>query len=248
MREIMDSVNAGRGTVGRLVKDDGLYRDAREIAGEVERVVANLREVTAEARQAVAEFNGKLAGKEGAAAQGLAADLRQTMTHARDAMADLAENAEALKRNFFFRGFFNRRGYFDLDDIDAEAYRGGVLEGPDRRALRIWIDAVYLFTADARGVEQLTPEGRARIDSAMSQFLRYSESSPLVIEGYAEGATTNARYVVAQRRAQLVRDYVLEKFMLDGNRVGTIALGERAPESPTGSTWRGIALALFVPR
>jgi phospholipid/cholesterol/gamma-HCH transport system substrate-binding protein len=248
MREIVDGINAGRGTVGSLVKDDRLYNDARAVAGEVEQIVANLREVTAEARRAVAEFNARLLGKEGTAAEGLAADLRQTVTHARDAMSDLAENAEALKRNFFFRGFFNRRGYFDLNDIEVEAYRNGALEGTDRRALRIWIDATFLFAADAGGVEQLTPGGQARIDSAMSQVLRYPRSSPLVVEGYASGATTEDRYVVAQRRAQLVREYVLDKYMLDGNRVGAIALGERAPTSPTGNTWHGVALALFVPR
>ena len=45
-----------------------------------------------------------------------------------------AENMEALKRNFFFRGFFNDRGYFNLADISPAAYRQGVLTaGGDRR-------------------------------------------------------------------------------------------------------------------
>ena len=40
-------------------------------------------------------------------------------------MADLAENTEALKRNFLFRGFFNKRGYFDLDDVSVAAVSAG---------------------------------------------------------------------------------------------------------------------------
>ncbi len=247
MRRIIENVNAGRGTVGRLIHDDALYRDARRIAAETERVVANLREVANQARQAVTDFNANATGKDGPA-RGLASDLRQTITHARDAMADLADNAEALKRNFFFRGFFNRRGYFDLDDIDAETYRSGALEGKDRKALRIWIDASYLFTTDARGVDQLTDEGKTRIDSAMSQFVRYPPGSPLVVEGYAEGATLDARYLASRHRASIVAEYVMAKYSLDSNRVGVIALGTDAPQSPAGGTWRGIALALFAPR
>lgn len=250
MRVVMDSVAAGRGTVGRLIHDDVLYRDARRIAAEAEKVVANLREVSVQARQAVTDFNGKISGKEGTA-QGLAADLRQTVAHARDAMADLAENAEALKRNFFFRGFFNNRGYFDLDDIAPDAYRAGALGGKDRRVLRIWIAAEHLFERDESAVEQLSEQGRIRLDSAMSEFLSYPPNTPLVVEGYADEATVDQRYVVARRRASLVRDYIISKFTLDANRVGVIALGNTPPPSadlPAGSPVRGIGLALFVAR
>ncbi len=250
MRLVMDDVAGGRGTVGRLLHDDALYRDAQRIAAEAEQVVANLRQVAEQARQAVTDFNGKISGREGSA-QGLAADLRQTVAHARDAMADLADDAEALKRNFLFRGFFNRRGYFDLDDVSPEAYRSGALAGKDRRALRIWLDASYLFETDGQGGERLTDQGRARLDSAMSQFLKYPPTSPLVVEGYADEPTADARYVQARRRASLVRAYLTSKFSLDGNRVGLIALGNQAPASadpPSGMSLRGVALALFVPR
>jgi phospholipid/cholesterol/gamma-HCH transport system substrate-binding protein len=247
MSVIVENLSEGRGTVGRLLRDDALYQDARRIADETERVVANLREVANQTRQAVTDFNGNAAGRDGQV-QGLAADLRQTITHARAAMADLADNADALKRNFLFRGFFNRRGYFDLDDMDTASYRSGALEDKDRKALRIWVNAEYLFRTDERGIEQLTDEGKARIDSAMSQFVRYPPSSPLVIEGYAEAPTGDARYLSSRHRASLVAEYVTSKYSLDSNRVGIMALGSEAPQSPTGTTWRGVALALFAPR
>jgi len=247
MRVVIDEISAGRGTIGRLLKDDALYRDARAIAAQAEQVVANLRHVAEEARRVVTDVNAKLNRKDGPA-QGIAADLRETLAHARDAMSDLAENAEALKRNFFFRGYFNRRGYFDLDDLSPEEYRKGGLEGADRRALRLWIDAAYLFRTDAAGVEQLTEEGMARVDSAMSQFLSEPSNAPLVIEGYADGPTAEARYRLSRRRASLVREYVIRKYTLDANRVGQVALGHEASGSPAGDRWQGVALALFVPR
>ena len=94
-------------------------------------------------------------------------------------MADMAETTEALKHNFLFRGFFNRRGYFDLADVSVDAYRQGVLENKERRALRIWIKAELLFERDAKGVERLSDRRRGRLDSAMSQFVRYPRRARL---------------------------------------------------------------------
>ena len=47
----------------------------------------------------------------------------------------MAENMEALKQNWFFRGYFNRRGFFDLDSVSLEDYRQGkVAPERDRKA------------------------------------------------------------------------------------------------------------------
>ena len=58
--------------------------------------------------------------------QGMTASVKQTMDDARAAMAGFAENMDALKHNFLLRGFFNRRGYFDLAQISPADYRQGV--------------------------------------------------------------------------------------------------------------------------
>jgi len=161
-------------------------------------------------------------------------------------MADLAENTEALKRNFLFRGFFNRRGYFDLDEISVDQYRRGALETRDRRALRIWLAADVLFERDGNGKERLSTEGQARVDSAMSTFVQYPRDSPFVVEGYAREVTNDRRYLASRYRSQLVRDYIVAKFGLNPNYVASMPLGEKAVGSPDGNHWDGVALALFV--
>jgi hypothetical protein len=45
-----------------------------------------------------------------------------------------------------------------------------------------------------------------------------------------------------------VRDYIIERFHLDPGTVGLVPLGSEAIGSPQGSTWSGIALAVFVER
>lgn len=234
-------VRAGRGTVGRLITDDSLYDSARAIAGDAEKAVASLRQAAEEARAAVADFRS-----DGGPVKGIAGDLQQTLTLARDAMHNLEENTEALKRNFFFRGFFNRRGYFDLEDISVQEYRAGALENGDRRALRIWASADVLFETDAEGRERLTDGGRARLDSAMAEFVKYPRTTPFVVEGYAEAATADERFLMSRLRADLVRDYVVGKFGLDPNYITTMAMGSEASGSPAGNRWDGVALAVFV--
>ena len=140
-QQIIERIRAGEGTIGKLINDDTLYRRATEIATEaksvmenVKAVVENVKEVSNEARRAISDFRSK-----DGPAQGLMADMRVTLAQAREATADLADNMEAMKHNFLLRGFFNRRGYFDLDAISPAEYRKGVLENGKRKAMRIWL-------------------------------------------------------------------------------------------------------------
>jgi phospholipid/cholesterol/gamma-HCH transport system substrate-binding protein len=240
---VVSGVRAGRGTIGKLMTDDALYVSAKSIAADAQKTVATLREAANDAKGAIADFRG-----DGGPMKGVTADLHQTLASARDAMADLAENAEALKRNFLFRGFFNKRGYFDLQDVSVQQYRQGTLETKDRRVLRIWAASAVLFETDANGREVLADGGRARLDSAMAEFVKYPRTSPLVVEGYAPEGTGDARYLLSRARAQLVRDYIVGKFGLDPNAVAIMPMGGEAQGSPNGDRWDGVALALFAPR
>jgi phospholipid/cholesterol/gamma-HCH transport system substrate-binding protein len=238
---IVAGVKAGKGTIGQLLTDDALFKRANEIAAEAERAMANVRQATEEARGALADLRGT-----DGPVTGLSRDLQRTLEAARDAMTDLAENTEALKRSFFFRGYFTRRGYFDLDDVSVEAYRKGVLAGPDRRPLKIWLHADLLFERDAGGRERLSDGGRARIDSAMSTFVKYPASSLFVIEGYAQRPTANERFLVSRARAEVVKDYILGKFGWNPSSTTIMPMGDEAAESPDGNRWDGAALTVFV--
>ena len=239
---IVSNVRQGRGSVGKLLTDDALFTSVKAMARDAEKAMATVREASEDAKAAIADLRG-----DKGPVKGLTGDVQQTLQSARDAMTDLAETTEALKRNFLFRGFFNRRGYFDLDDVSVAQYREGALQTKDRRVLRIWLGADVLFERDADGVERLTEGGMVRLDSAMSQFLRYPLKNPFVVEGYAQDATGDARYLSSRTRAQLVRDYLAGKFKLDANYLAIMPMGAEAPGSPSGKEWNGVSLALFVP-
>ena len=242
-QRIVADLQAGRGTIGKLMKDDALYTRAREIAEEAKAVVANVKEVSIETRRAIADFRSK-----DGPAQGLMADMRVTVNQAREAVSDLADNMEALKHNFLLRGFFNRRGYFDLDAISPVDYRSGVLENGKRRAVRIWLGADMLFDKLADGTPVLSEDGKARIDSAMSTYLKYVPSYPLVVEGYATQGIKNERWRRAQLWSGIVREYLLQRYDLLPQSTGFISLGNDAKGSPTDGPWDGVAIALFIDR
>ena len=106
-------------------------------------------------------------------------------------------------------------------------------------------------TTDAigmRAAESLSSDGRARLDQAMAELLRYPRNSPLIIEGYALGDTRDERFLRAAERARQVREYVVAKYGVPPNYVATMPLGSEAEGSPDGKQWDGVALALWVDR
>jgi phospholipid/cholesterol/gamma-HCH transport system substrate-binding protein len=241
-RGIVTDVRSGQGSIGRLLTDDTLYERLTGIGREAEQTVRNLRETTDRARVAVDGFTAP-----NGTSQQITQTLRNTLSEVQEVTSDLAEGTEALKRNFLFRGFFRQRGFFDLDTISSQAYQSGILEGTDRTALRIWVDAAVLFTRNPDGTEQLTDEGRRRLDSVMADLVRYPRDSPLIVEGYADAGEGGAPYLVSVDRAQLVRAYLLGRFRRQATLTDIMGLSESAPGSPRGDgRWSGIALALFV--
>jgi hypothetical protein len=81
----------------------------------------------------------------------------------------------------------------------------------------------------------------------MSQFVRYPRTSPVVVEGYAQSPTADQRFLLSRSRAELVRDYIVGRFALDPNATAVMPMGSQATDSPSGETWDGVGLAIFVP-
>jgi phospholipid/cholesterol/gamma-HCH transport system substrate-binding protein len=241
--QIAEGIRKGEGTVGRLLKDDELYQRVATIVRSAETIAADTQKAVQHARQVL----DGLQSKDGQVA-GVTTNLKQTLDEARTAMASLSDNMEALKHNFLFRGYFNRRGYFNLADISPEEYRKGVLtKDGDRKAIRVWLRWDVLFApAASTGDERLTDEGKARLDAALAPNLPRLVDSILMVEGYSDEGPLANQFVVSRARAALVRDYLIDRFHLDPGAVGLMPLGADAAGSPQGSTWSGVALVVFV--
>src|ERR1043166_8376724 len=89
-QQILANINQGRGTIGKLVNDDTLYQQVRQIADDAQKAMTNVREVTNEARRAIVDFRSK-----DGPANGLMADVKITLDQAREAIKPFAEIGRA---------------------------------------------------------------------------------------------------------------------------------------------------------
>jgi phospholipid/cholesterol/gamma-HCH transport system substrate-binding protein len=241
--QIARRIRNGEGTLGKLVTDDELYQRVTTVAKNAEAIAAETRDAVQQAKRALEGLqtnDGNVAA--------LTTSLRDTVEQARGAMAGLAENMDALKRNFLVRGFFNRRGYFELDDISPDEYRRSTLTAnAKKKVLRVWLGEPVLFQADQKtGAEVLTADGRSRLTSAMTPYLSSLADGVLMIEGYAQAGARAEQYLASRRRAAAVRDYLIVTFGLEPGSVGVMPLGADSQGSPEGKAWDGVALAFFT--
>ncbi len=167
-------------------------------------------------------------------------NLQQSLTNINQATGNLADDTEALKREFFFKGFFRHRGYDDLDDLPIEQYRAGqIFKGlPESRQ---WIAAFGLFTTNGDGEEVLSAQGRHNIDLAIGQF-NGIYGQPLIIEGYSSSGSASDQLIQSRRRATLVRTYLQLRFNVLPKNTGIVALESTPPENAGKTTFDGVSL------
>jgi phospholipid/cholesterol/gamma-HCH transport system substrate-binding protein len=237
MSEIVSGVRQGKGTLGRFIYDDSIYESADVIAKEAELTAKNIREASEKANQIIANFQRQSAGGFTEQAQGTIRNLNEVLT-------DMADNTEALKHNFFFRGFFKRRGYFDLDALSVTDYQAGVLK-KDRYEKRAWLSANEIFQKTGNE-ETLSDHGMAILTDTMKEVLRYQPNPVYIVEGYASEGKPGDQYLRSRQRAEMVRNYILSEFPIPTESIAVMPLGLKINQL-TNESWDGISFVVYYP-
>jgi phospholipid/cholesterol/gamma-HCH transport system substrate-binding protein len=260
---IIARVRDGEGTLGKLVTDDAIYNSVSGSVEAVQQAMQDLRETSTDVKELVSRFKSgevpadiertiKNVGEtserikvlvsafqpERGGGDGVTGDLRATLVSAREAMSDLAENLEALKHSFFFRGFFKNRGFYDLGSLSPVEYQSKEFEKNVKKE-RAWVGQEELFTLKADGSEELSDSGRRKLDAMMANFLRFTKDRAVIIEGYAAARTLDEQFLRSRDRGTKVRDYLVKKFALSPDYVGVMPMGAVAEYG------EGIALVLL---
>lgn len=238
VRQTTEKLNTTTTRVDNLLADV----QTRQLVPKIDDTLVSAKSATQNLDQTSQQINTTLKSAFGEDQYGedAGSNLQQSLTNLNEASGNLTDDTEALKHEFFFKGFFKHRGYDNLDDLPVEQYRAGQIfkKLPESRQ---WIAAPALFTTNQSGEEVLSMQGRQSIDQAVGQFKALYDQ-PLIVEGYASSGSPSEELVQSRRRAAVVRNYLQLHFHLQPKDTGIIALSSTPPESTGKTTFDGVSL------
>jgi phospholipid/cholesterol/gamma-HCH transport system substrate-binding protein len=173
-----------------------------------------------------------------------ARNIQQSLSNLNQATGNMAEDTEALKHNFFLRGFFRRRGYYTLTNLKPDQYRHDkVFANPENH--REWLTADDLFQPASSGLETLSPVGKKRIDVVATQLGNSLVAGAIVVEGYSAAEDHDEQFALSRDRAILVSQYLHTRFHLDSRNIGVVSLKELPPPGLHKDKWDGICMVIL---
>jgi len=163
--------------------------------------------------------------------------MHDTMIQAQAGATDFQENMEALKHNFFLRGYFKSRGYEDSTELAKDEIER-LPQGEPAKTFSY--PAKQLFgkqdSAKLKNQKSLDDGG---------QFLANNQLGFAVIVASAgnEG-DTQKDLVITEARAMVVREYLVEHFGFDDSQLKTLGMGKVTGPS-SDSDWGTVQIFIY---
>ncbi len=170
-------------------------------------------------------------------------NVRESLLQANAATANLEADTEALKHNFLLKGFFRRRGYYNLRDLQPDKYRRDKVFMKPENA-RAWLPASDLFQKAANGNEALSSAGERFLDAKLAEFGDAVVENPIVVEGYSNSPDVAEQLSDSRLRAILVRQYLFIHYALDLTKVGIVSMNNSPPPASGHASWDGVCLVI----
>jgi phospholipid/cholesterol/gamma-HCH transport system substrate-binding protein len=246
IRETMSNVqsttsnlNQASGRVNSIVADV----QQRELPQKLDDTMTQIHSASTRADATIQQVQQSLTQALGPDVNGVTAgqNVSESLTNVNVATGNMAEDTEALKHNFFFKGFFNHRGYYTLADLSPQEYRRSKFFG-STQSPRAWLQADTLFQHGAHGTEELSADGKHAIDAAVASFGDAIFTHPIVIEGYSDAATSADALSWSYARAQLVRNYLEARYPFTTKNVGVMPLSATPPPGLGHDRWSGVCI------
>jgi phospholipid/cholesterol/gamma-HCH transport system substrate-binding protein len=217
----------------------------RQLPQKLDETMAKISSATSQADATISQLRQSLAQALGPDANGVTAaqNINETLSNINAATGNMAEDTEALKHNFFFKGFFNQRGYYTLASLSPQEYRSNKLFS-SARSPRAWLEATSLFQHGPHGTEELSPAGKRSIDTVVASFGDVIFRFPIVIEGYSDAPEPSDAISWSYARAQLVRNYLDSRYPFVVKNVGVVPLSATPPPAVHHDHWSGICIVV----
>jgi phospholipid/cholesterol/gamma-HCH transport system substrate-binding protein len=217
----------------------------RDLPQKLDDTMTQVRSASTRADETLQQVQQSLAQALGPDANGVTGgqNVSESLTNVNVATGNMAEDTEALKHNFFFKGFFNHRGYYTLGGLSPEEYRNSKLFG-STQSPHAWLQANALFQHGPHGTEEFSPDGKHAIDAAVASFGDAIFTHPIVIEGYSDAAGLADALSLSYARGQLVRNYLEARYPFTTKNVGVMPLSATPPPGLGHDRWSGICIVV----
>jgi outer membrane protein OmpA-like peptidoglycan-associated protein len=163
--------------------------------------------------------------------------LRDTMVQAQAGVTDFQENMEAMKHNFFIRGFFKSRGYED----SSELARNEVERLPEGTATKE-------FTYSAKQLFEKQDSAKLKNQKSLSaggEFLVNNQFGfAVVVASTGMEGDTQKDLVLTEARAMVIREYLVENFGFDDSQLKTLGMGKQA-DTNSDAGWGTVKILIY---
>jgi phospholipid/cholesterol/gamma-HCH transport system substrate-binding protein len=248
LREAMVNVQSATAELNRAsTQVEGIVTDVqqRQLPQKLDETMAQINSASSQANATVGQVRQSVAQALGPDTNGITAaqNINETLSNLNAATGNMAEDTEALKHNFFFRGFFAHRGYYTLSSLSPQEYRRSKLFG-NPHSPRAWLLATVLFQTVPKGDEELSSEGKHSIDAFVASMGDAIFKSPIVIEGYSDAPAPADALSRSYARAQIVRAYLEARYPFVAKNVGVMPLSGTPPAGMEHDRWSGISVLI----
>ena len=221
-----------------LQKTSGILDSSQQAIQNATRATANLSSISAKIDQGQGTVGALVNDKQlYNNLEKTTATMNNTMVQAQAGVTDFQENMEALKHNFFVRGYFKSRGYQDSaelakDEIDHLPQGAPVKE--------ITFSAKQLF--DKRDSAKLKKQKSLDVGG---EFLANNEFGfAVVVAATGMEGDTQKDLVLTEARAMVVREYLVENFGFDDSQLKTLGMGKQTNPS-SDANWGTVQIFVY---
>jgi phospholipid/cholesterol/gamma-HCH transport system substrate-binding protein len=246
IRESISNVQAATSNVKQATAGvNSIVADVqqRQFPQKLDDTMTQIHSASTQANATIEQVHQSLTQALGPDANGITAgqNISQTLSNVNAATGNMAEDTEALKHNFFFKGFFNHRGYYSLSSLSPREYRRSRLFA-DPNDARAWLRADSLFQHGPHGSEELSEDGKHAIDAAVVSFGDSIFTHPIVVEGYSDAAAPADALSVSYARAQIVRIYLEARYPFEAKNRSVMPLSATPPTGLGHGQWSGVCI------
>ncbi|MGD0213276.1 MAG: MlaD family protein [Terriglobales bacterium] len=163
--------------------------------------------------------------------------LHSTMLQAQTGVTDFQENMEALKHNFFLRGYFKNRGYDDA----AELAQNEIERLPQGTTMKE-------FTYSAKQLFDKQDSAKLKNQKSLNaggEFLANKQFGfAVIVASTGMAGDTQKDLVLTEARAMVVREYLVENFGFDDSQLKTLGMGKQK-DANSDAGWGTMQILIY---